>query len=80
MLNKFYSHVEQKIKDHPILGQPVDFSEFDENLEFQACFQSEFIKQIFQNYNDNNNDFSFKDQAQTQVNDYMLEINDYIIN
>ncbi len=31
MLDKFYTHVEQRIKDHPILGQPVDFSKYEEN-------------------------------------------------
>ena len=80
MLHKFYSHVESRIRDHSILGQPVDFTHFEGNQEFQNCFQSEFIKQIFYNYNDNNNDFSFKDQTQTQVSEYMLEINDYVIN
>lgn len=30
MLNKFYSHVEQRLKDHSVLGQPVDTTEFDE--------------------------------------------------
>ena len=80
MLDKFYSHVEQRLRDHPVLSQPIDLSKYDENLEFQSCFQSEFIKQIFQNYSENNNDSSYKDHNQNQVNEYMLEINDYVIN
>lgn len=34
MLDKFYSHVEQRLRDHPVLSQPIDLSKYDENLEF----------------------------------------------
>jgi hypothetical protein len=26
MLNKFYTHVEQRLKDHSVLGLPVDIT------------------------------------------------------